>query len=394
MAGPPLWSARIRAERKARKWDIHTTARRLRAAAGPDRHDLPEHTDLVRAIRRWESGKIKLMSERYRLLYSVIFEMDENTLFTATAEIAPFQPPMDADTDLGRMSSLREADRRIGGGHLYPTVIGYLEHDIAPRLFSAADGRHSFMAAAAFTEMAGWMAHDGGKGILADRHFHRALDFAELAGDPQLQAHILGSMSQLARHLGHPHDAVGLAQRGIDTLTKSKPAAPTTHARLLAVAAYGSASLGNGSECARLLIRAEDALRHRPQHVPSAWIGPYDEATLALDTARSMLLLGELAEAQRQARRFLKLRSTDRTRSRAFGQLVLAKTLLKQDQLDEACTLITNAAQDTRSLSSLLVTQQLADLHEQLQARRDQANVADCLEVLEHAHRERCWMYQ
>ncbi|MEV4170186.1 hypothetical protein [Nonomuraea sp. NPDC049709] len=355
---------------------------------------MPEHADLVRAIRRWESGKIKLMSERYRLLYTVIFEMDENTLFTATTEIAPFQPPMDADTDLGRMSSLREADRRIGGGHLYRTVIGYLEHDIAPRLFSAADGRHSFMAAAAFTEMAGWMAHDGGKGILADRHFHRALDFAELASDPQLQAHILGSMSHLARHLGRPHDAVGLAQRGIDTLTKSKPAAPTTHARLLAMAAYGSATLGNGSECARLLIRAEDALRHRSPHVPSVWIGPYDEATLALDTARSMLLLGELAEAQRQARRFLKLRATDRTRSRAFGQLILAKTLLKQDQLDEACTLIRNAAQDTRSLSSLLVTQQLADLHEQLQAHRGQANVADCLEVLEHAHRERCWMYQ
>ncbi|MFG1711185.1 hypothetical protein ACFLIM_49345 [Nonomuraea sp. M3C6] len=355
---------------------------------------MPEHADLVRSIRRWESGKVALMSERYRLLYCAVFQMDESVLFAETTEIGLSHPPTDTDSDLGKMTSLREADRRIGGGHLYATVIGYLEHDIAPRLFSGADGPQAFIAAAAFTEMAGWMAHDVGKDNVADRHFHRALDFAGLSSDRQLQAHIMGSMSHLALRTGHSRDAIGLAQRGVDTLVKTGTSAPATHARLLAMAACGSAETGSVSECSRLLIRAEDALGHRPQNPPSAWTAPYDEATLALDTARSMLQLRKLIEAQHHARRFLTLRAADRTRSRAFGQLVLARTLLKQDQLDEACALITSAAADTRSLSSLIVTQQLADLREHLEAHREQRNVAECLEVLEHAYRERCWMYQ
>jgi transcriptional regulator with XRE-family HTH domain len=68
--------------------------------------------------------------------------------------------------DLAAMLSLRAADRQIGGGYLYATVASYLQHQVAPRLFGSSgdsDERRVFVAAAALTEMAGWMAHDVGR---------------------------------------------------------------------------------------------------------------------------------------------------------------------------------------------------------------------------------------
>ena len=53
------------------------------------------------------------------------------------------------------MRAFRTADRRRGG-HLYASVIRYLQTDMAPRLFGAdagADNRALFTAAAALTEM-------------------------------------------------------------------------------------------------------------------------------------------------------------------------------------------------------------------------------------------------
>lgn len=78
---PPAWAARIRAERRRRLWDVHTMARRLRRAAGEERRSLPGHDSLVRSIRRWESGRIGALSERYRLLYCQAFGLPERVLF-------------------------------------------------------------------------------------------------------------------------------------------------------------------------------------------------------------------------------------------------------------------------------------------------------------------------
>ncbi|MFD1938394.1 hypothetical protein ACFSKW_43670 [Nonomuraea mangrovi] len=152
---------------------MHSMARRLRNAAGDNVRDLPDHEALVRSIRRWESGRIASLSERYRLLFCRALGVSESDLFS---EAAPTPRPPTASHDIEAMSSFRGADRRVGGGHLYATVLGYLERDVAPRLFSGSDGTTAFVAAAAFTEMAGWMAHDAGQDDAAEHHFSRALD--------------------------------------------------------------------------------------------------------------------------------------------------------------------------------------------------------------------------
>ncbi|MCA1604606.1 MAG: helix-turn-helix domain-containing protein, partial [Acidobacteria bacterium] len=120
------------------------------------------------------------------------------------------QKCIDPDADMLAMQSFRAADKRVGGGHLYATVVNYLHTELAPRLFGVShgpDGGQVFTSAAALTEMAGWMAHDAGRDAIAQQHFLRSLDLVKVGGDLQLEAHILASMSHLAHHHHRPHQA-------------------------------------------------------------------------------------------------------------------------------------------------------------------------------------------
>lgn len=79
------------------------------------------------------------------------------------------------------MESFRRADRQVGGGGLYPAVAAYLGSAVARDLLDvSADAGPAFPAAAALSEMAGWMAHDAGDDDLAGRHFTRAVRLAEI----------------------------------------------------------------------------------------------------------------------------------------------------------------------------------------------------------------------
>ena len=93
-------------------------------------------------------------------------------------------PPVTVDTsapgqdgvtaDAAAMRAFRSADLRVGGGHLYATVLQYLKTQVAPRLVLAepVNGeRVVFTSAAAVSEMAGWMAHDAGHDQVAGQHF-------------------------------------------------------------------------------------------------------------------------------------------------------------------------------------------------------------------------------
>ena len=87
-----------------------------------------------------------------------------------------------ADTSV--MHAFRTADKRIGGGQLYHTVVRYLHTEVAPQLFGAStdtSGRRLFSSAAALTEMAGWMAHDAGHDTQAGQHFRRLVLTGSLA---------------------------------------------------------------------------------------------------------------------------------------------------------------------------------------------------------------------
>jgi hypothetical protein len=266
--------------------------------------------------------------------------------------------------DMGAMQAFRIADLRVGGGHLYPAVMGYLREEVAPRLVDpdrVAEDRGVFTAAAAITEMAAWMAHDAGQDSLAHRHFSRALELAHVGGDRRVRAHVFASMSHLEDHLHRPAAAISSARAGRDALVGGLRN-PDLDARLYAMEARAHAALHEPAECIRMLTGAEMALTSSRDEEPSQWVGSFDEGSLASEAARCMRELGDLGEAERQAARVVALRPPSRMRSRAFGQLLLAEALARQGRLEEACAMAEEVLELTRGLRSHLVVHQLRRL--------------------------------
>ncbi len=300
---------------------------------------------------------------------------------------------LDTSADALAMEAFRAADRQVGGGHLYATVVRYLQVELAPRLFGATNesGSRLFCAAAGLTDMAGWMAHDAGRDALAGQHFDRALGLAALGGDQQLGAQVLTSQSHLALHLREPEQAMALARAGQAKLEVG-PGNPELAARLLAMEARALAGVGEATACARTLGRAEAALSGGFSQAASPWVSRFDEASLASEAARCLRQLGDLDAARRHAERVVALRSGGRARSRAFGQLILAGVLVEQHELDGACAVGCEIVGGTQALGSVLVVQQLDGLRGLLEPYRSVRVVAEFLDYLRGALRERAWL--
>ena len=305
----------------------------------------------------------------------------------ASPAAAPVSRVTEADTTA--LAAFRAADLQVGGGQLYASVVSYLQDDVGSRLFGSQDagnGAGVFAAGAALTEMAGWMAHDGGRDVVAGSHFRRSLALAEAAADRRLSAHVLGSMSHLASHLGRCDEAVGLARRAQGIL-RAGSGTGQDKARVLALEARGHAGIGRKTECTTSLLLAEKAMGQATADRTSPWISDFDEASLASEAARCLRQIGDLAEARRQAEHIISVRPSYRARSRALAQLTLAAALVRQGRHDEACGTAAGVLTMIRPLSSYQVIRQLLELRQLLEPHRASALVSGLLGQLDESVR-------
>ncbi|HWG65189.1 MAG TPA: NUDIX domain-containing protein, partial [Streptosporangiaceae bacterium] len=120
----------------------------------------------------------------------------------------------------------------------------------------------------------------------------------------------------------------------------------------------------------------------------------FDEGSLASETTRCLRQLGDLEQARQQAERIISLRPSHRTRSRAFGQLALASVLIAQQEPDQAVGIAADVLNATQSLGSYLVISQLIQLQRQLEPYSGNAVVAEFLDCLQDAVRDRLAFYQ
>ena len=145
-----------------------------------------DHLQALVARQRWEDAQLEAGQARLEAQRA-----GEWTVAFPGLSAAPFTHTVHEDTALAAMQAFRAADSQVGGGHLYPTVVRYLQTQIAPRLFSSAgrgDSEGLFTSAAALTEMAGWMAHDAGRDAVAAQHFGRARGLVGVGGPPRLHS--------------------------------------------------------------------------------------------------------------------------------------------------------------------------------------------------------------
>lgn len=296
--------------------------------------------------------------------------------------------------DLDMVRSFRVADRQVGGAHLYAAVSSYLQRTVAPRVFGQTldqDGERVFAAAASLTEMAGWMAHDCGHDRLAQQHFERASVMAVAGRDRQLAAHIFGSLSHLSHHLRRPKAAIAYARQGQKQLTVFGRH-PGLEARLLALQARGHAATGDSAACLDDLRRTERVLASSPAGTASPWASSYDEASLAVDTARCLHQIGHFGAARTQVEQVIRLRPPDRVRSRALAQLILVSILIAQHRPEEACGVARQALDATTTLGSVQVFRQLEALGDRLESYRGSRPVDDFVRCLRAELTARRWM--
>jgi transcriptional regulator with XRE-family HTH domain len=251
-------------------------------------------------------------------------KIDHQAALPTTAVRLPLPPAgEDVPSDATAISSFRAADRQLGGGHLYGSVLHYLHHNVGPRIFGSKEDREpdqTLLAAASLTELAGWMAHDSGHDARAREHFGKALSLAQAGNDLTLGANIMASMSHLALQTGRPNEAVSLAQAGRSSGNVDLRA-PALSSRLYAMEARALAKLGETDATQRALDVAHDELATSPHDAPSRWTSSFDAAALASESALSLQDLGKLSAAFTEAERAVSLRTGDRARSRVFGQI-------------------------------------------------------------------------
>lgn len=287
------------------------------------------------------------------------------------------------DPDVATMRAFRSCDSELGGGHLYREVLLYLTTDIGPRLFGGDEStsREVFTAAAGLTEMAGWMAHDGGNDQQAYRHFQRARELAKTGGDRQLLVHVHASLAHLALHLEQPREAIRHAYEGEMALRKA-PHSPELAARLWAMQARGFAALDQRSQAHKLLDQATRALADAGPSFVSPWVSRFDLGALSSEAARCWRQMGDLNRARGYAEHILVVRAPERARSRAFAQLTLATIHAQQGDPDQASTVGAEVFDSAKLVTSSVIVRHLSELHQHLQPYRTAAGVGEFLDRL------------
>ncbi|WP_316520886.1 regulator [Kitasatospora brasiliensis] len=262
----------------------------------------------------------------------------------------------------------RALDHAYGGGHARQALVRYLESEAEPMLrgrYGEQIGRALFGAVADLTRLAGWTSFDIAAHGLAQRYFVQSLRLSQAAGDRALGGYVLVTMSQQAVHLGHGREAVQLArvaQQGVGTAVP-----PVVQSLMHAAEARGHGLLGDVRSCTTALVRAERSLAaaRTGDELPS-WARYFDEAQLSDEFAHCYRDLQQWRTAAQHAEKSLRLRSPAYARSRIFCRLVLATARLGMGDLDEACTMATDALRAAGEMRSARSLEYVRDFHRRL----------------------------
>ncbi|MFF4183977.1 regulator [Streptomyces sp. NPDC001691] len=271
----------------------------------------------------------------------------------------------------------RTLDHAYGGGHARQALVRYLEHEAEPMLrgtYGENVGRRLFAAAADLTRLAGWTSYDIAAHGLAQRYFVQALRLSQAAGDRAYGSYVLVTMSRQAVYLGHGREAVQLARVAQQGVGSAAP--PVVQSLLNAVEARGHGVLGEVRACTASLVRAERALESaRPGDDVPHWARFFDEAQLADEFGHCHRDLQQYRACAQHAERSLQLRAPGYARSRLFCRVVLATARLGLGELDQACALGAEAAQQASEMRSARAVEYVRDFERRLEPYRDAAAV-------------------
>jgi hypothetical protein len=229
----------------------------------------------------------------------------------------------------------QETDVMRGGGHARRALAQYVTGHVLPLLREADPDTDAslFAAASEQTYLLGWMAFDDGRQALAQRYLLQSVRLSQASGDAMLGAHVLAGLSDQARMLGHPREALQLATVGRHGLTRAYSLACA--ADLWALQSRAHASLGEPREAAHAIAESEAAFERVRRDDEPEWARFIDTAYLTGEWANAF---GDIARPA-ESTRFARLSATEahtqkRARRGTLSHATLARAALTNGHLD------------------------------------------------------------
>jgi len=234
-------------------------------------------------------------------------------------------------------SAFATADRMLGGGHARSAVAVYLATGVAAGLRPGGIGRRNhahIAAAAALTQLIGFMCFDNLHHNLAQRYYRAALQLAQEADDIARHVAILHDMSVQALFLGHYRSAAQLAETAVERASTLTP--PSTRVALLGQAAVCHAAFSQRRQAFKHLADAEKSMEQASGgRQPDRRSGLAD---LEHRTGLVLAFLQDLRRAEAALTDSLRHRPDADRRSRMLTTHQLADVQLRRACLEQACT--------------------------------------------------------
>ncbi|MFE9219614.1 Tat pathway signal protein [Streptomyces lavendulae] len=252
---------------------------------------------------------------------------------------------------------LSQREQRRGGADGRSALVAYLRTDVAGYLYGRFPDQHTrkemFTAAGELAYLAGWTAFDSSEHALAQKWLDVALRLSAEADDAPLAGHILRAQAHQTLDLGHPAQALRLAETSV-AHRRYTDASPRERSLLGVVHARSLASAGHKQQAVAALLRAEDDLRHaeRGDDEP-ARVFFFSEASLAHETARTLQVLGDLRGAEREFQRSVRTRRAQpfaRTHAVTLG--LLGAVQIQRGAVDAACATWSQALDTMQGVQS------------------------------------------
>jgi hypothetical protein len=278
----------------------------------------------------------------------------------------------DAEAELRR---LRTLDHAQGAGATYADVAGRVAEGLAPL------ARMSPQVAIGFLELAGYGAVDLGADGVAQRHYLQALDIVSASADRTYGGYLIAvSLGHLALHCGDPQQALRLANAAIQGTAGL--AGPAVQAVFLVVLARAHARLGKEAACTKALLEVDALLDRRDVADEPSWVAYFGPADLADERAHCFFDLGHHGLAQAEIAVAMDLLEPHRTRRRAIDMALLASSLARSGEVEQACAAGRVAVDYAASTLSFRSAHRVALMMAELHAHIDQRDVRELTEYV------------
>jgi hypothetical protein len=226
------------------------------------------------------------------------------------------------------------------------------------------------------TQLVGWLMFNLGDHAAARYYYDDARSAADRAGHADLVTYTLSASSQLALAGGHPRHAIDHANAARQAARRSGSPFAAAYAADVTARAYAAA--GQVARCRAALDRELAALAEIGPQTPRApWWYFYDRSFYWGTESECALQLGLAVDASAAAGRSLGLAAPVNAHNSALTLALQAEALIKQDELDQACQPLADAARLTTLNSSPRISRRIERLRAQLRPADDTAAVRE-----------------